>query len=101
MSRRTTGTLLIVVSAALYATRYLTAAIFGSSLTNWSTDLFNAMLEYVGPELVTWSVIALVAGLIYLVGAEITDKSNQIMDEVQKFNRELARAKDETYPVKK
>ena len=71
MARRTTGTLLIVVSTALYATRYLSAAIFGSSLTNWSADLFNAMLEYVGTGLVTWSVIALVTGLIYLAWAEL------------------------------
>ena len=51
MSRRTTGTLLLTVLAILYATRYLAAAIFGSSLTNWST-------------------VALVAGLVYLAWAE-------------------------------
>ena len=71
MSRRTTGTLLIVVSTTLYAARYLSAAIFGSSLTNWSAELFNAMLQYVGSGLVTWSVIALIAGLAYLGWAEV------------------------------
>ena len=71
MSRRTTGTLLILVSAVLYSTRYLAAAIFGSSLTTWSTELFNAMLRHVGPGLDVWSLIALVAGLSYLVWAEV------------------------------
>jgi hypothetical protein len=71
MTRRTTGTLLLFSAALLHSTRYLAAAIFGSSLTNWSADLFNAMLEYVGTGLVTWSVIALVTGLIYLAWAEL------------------------------
>jgi len=71
MSRRLTGTLLISISAMLYAARYLSAAIFGSSLTNWDADLFNAMLQYIGQGLTTWSVIALIAGLIYLAWAEV------------------------------
>jgi hypothetical protein len=74
MSRRTTGALLILVSSVLYSTRYLAAAIFGSSLQNWSTDLFNAMLRHVGQGLVAWSLIALVAGLSYLVWAEFEAK---------------------------
>jgi hypothetical protein len=71
MTRRTTGTLLLFIAALLYSTRYLAAAVFGSSLANWSAELFNAMLEYVGQELVTWSVIALLTGLIYLAWAEL------------------------------
>lgn len=71
MSKRTTGVLLITLSAVLYATRYLSAAIFGSSLNNWSAELFDAMLQYVGSGLVTWSIIALVAGILYLAWAEI------------------------------
>ncbi len=71
MSRRTTGTLFILVSAVLYSTRYLSAAIFGSSLQSWGTDLFNAMLRHVGGGLVAWSLIALVAGLSYLAWAEV------------------------------
>ena len=71
MSRRTTGSLLIAISAILYATRYLAAAIFGSSLTNWSTELFKAMFQNIGPGLTNWSTVALVAGLIYLAWAEL------------------------------
>ena len=71
MSRRITGTLLLVISASLYATRYLAAAIFGSSLTNWSSELFKAMFQNVGPGLTNWSTVALIAGLVYLAWAEI------------------------------
>ena len=71
MSHRLTGTLLIVVAAILYVARYLSAAIIGSSLTNWNADLFNAMLQFVGRGPVTWSLIALVAGILYLVCAEV------------------------------
>lgn len=71
MARRTTGTLLLFSAALLYSTRYLAAAVFGSALTNWSAELFNAMLEYVGQGLVIWSLVALVTGLIYLAWAEL------------------------------
>jgi len=38
MPRRIYGILLLIVSALLYATRYLTAAIFGSGMMGWSTE---------------------------------------------------------------
>jgi len=71
MSRRTTGASLIFVSAMLFATRYLSAAIFGSSITTWNRDLFHAMLDSVGRDLVKWSILAFVFGIVYLVWAEI------------------------------
>lgn len=74
MSRRTTGMMLIVVSAILFCTRYLTAAIFGSSHTTWSKELFIALLQYVGPGLIIWSLVALVFGLSFLIWAEFETK---------------------------
>ena len=71
MSRRITGTLLLFIAAILYATRYLTAAIFGSGMVGWSTENFQALLQYVGSDLVIWSLIALVFGIIYLLWAEL------------------------------
>jgi hypothetical protein len=70
MARRTTGVLLLFVAAMLYSTRYLAAAIFGSGISSWSTQLFNGMLQNVGPGLLIWSRLALIAGLIYLIWAE-------------------------------
>ena len=71
MSRRITGIGLIFVSAFLYATRYLVAAVMGSSMINWDAGLFSAMLQYVGRGLVQWSLVSLVGGLIYMVWAEL------------------------------
>jgi hypothetical protein len=63
--------MLLAVAALLYSTRYLAAAIFGSGISSWDADLFRAMLEYVGKGPVTWSLAALVAGIVYLVWAEV------------------------------
>jgi arginine exporter protein ArgO len=71
MSRRTTGVFFILISAILYSTRYISAAIFGSNLASTSKDLFNAMLQYVGNGLSAWAVVALIVGIIFLVWAEI------------------------------
>lgn len=71
MSRRTISAVLLAISALLYATRYLAAAIFGSAMSSHNAELFEAMLQYTGQGLVTWSRIALVAGVIYLVWAEV------------------------------
>lgn len=71
MSRRLAGILLIGISAILYAALYLSAAIFGSSVNSWNSDMFNAMLQYVGNDLVKWSTVALYAGIGYLIWAEI------------------------------
>lgn len=70
MSRRTTGTVLLLIAAMLYSTRFLAAAIFGSSIQSWDAGLFNAMLQYVGRGLTNGSMIALGAGLVYLAWAE-------------------------------
>lgn len=71
MSRRTTGTILLFISALLYATRHLSAAIFGSGISSWSQELFQAMLINVGKGPVTYSAISLIAGVGYLLWAEV------------------------------
>jgi hypothetical protein len=71
MSRRTTGNTLLVIAALLYSVRHVAAAIFGSGVTSWNERLFNSMLSSVGSELVTLSAFALVAGILFLVWAEL------------------------------
>lgn len=70
MSRRGVGVSFVAIAAFLYASRYVAAAIFGSGLKTWNSDLFDGMLSYVGPELVTLSKIALVMGILYLIWGE-------------------------------
>lgn len=78
MSRRATGALFIVAAALLYATRYLAAAIFGSALSSHNADLFNAMLQYTGQGLVIWCRVALLAGIFYLVWAELSELKRKL-----------------------
>jgi hypothetical protein len=73
MTRRTTGTTFIAIAAGLYIARFLTAAIFGSGVVSWNTELFASMLNYVDQGLGTWSLVALVIGVLYLLWAELDE----------------------------
>lgn len=70
MNRRGTGAMFCLISAILYSTRYISAAIFGSNVSSWDEELFSNMLSYVGGTLTTLSVISLVIGVVYLILAE-------------------------------
>ena len=71
MSRRITGVIFIAISALLYATRFIAAAIWGSGFSSWNSENFLALLGYVDQGLTAWSMAALVVGLIYLAWGEI------------------------------
>lgn len=85
MSRRTTGTLLLVIAALLYSVRYLSAAIFGSGVTSWDSDLFQGMLNYIGTAPRNWSIAALILGLFYLVWAEYEATSSKTKESLKRF----------------
>ncbi|MGH4052520.1 MAG: hypothetical protein ACREVX_14525 [Clostridium sp.] len=74
INRRGAGVIFCFISAFLFATRYTSASIFGSSLTSLNKELFNSMLQFTGNTLITLSIISLVVGIIYLVLAEIEIK---------------------------
>lgn len=77
MNKRTAGVGLLAIGAFLYATRYIAAAIFGSGVASFSTELFRAMLQYVGIAPLIWSILAAIAGIAYLVWAEIDERSER------------------------
>ncbi|WLC86592.1 hypothetical protein KTC97_21490 (plasmid) [Clostridium estertheticum] len=70
MNRRCAGVVFCFISAFLFATRYISASIFGSSLAEKSKEIFNYMLKDTGNSLITLSIISLIVGIIYLVLAE-------------------------------
>jgi hypothetical protein len=74
MSRRTVGISFVAISAFLYATRFVAAAIWGSGYSTWNAENFFALLSYVDQGLTLWSIIALIIGLIYLVWGEIEER---------------------------
>ncbi len=71
MGRRATGLGFCGIAAFLFASRYISAAIYGSNQTSWNTDLFNGLLVYVGNSLLVLSILSLMVGIIYLVLGEI------------------------------
>ncbi len=71
MTRRTAGICLICTAAWLYATQFLTAAIFGSGVSTWSQDLFRSMMQVTNQGLILASKVALGVGIIYLIWAEV------------------------------
>jgi len=70
MNQRGAGVSFCIIAAMLYATKYISAAIFGSGVSSWDQDLFGAMLSYVGNTLTIFSVLALCIGVFYLIRAE-------------------------------
>ncbi len=73
MNKRGTGTILCLIAGLLYATKYVTAAIFMSGVSTWDESLFQSGLLCVGNGLSTFSVISLIIGIAYLVWAEIDE----------------------------
>ena len=60
------GIALLVISAMLFCTRYLCAAMYLSSSMSWNRELFAAGLYYVGDELLYISIAALIIGICCL-----------------------------------
>lgn len=76
MNKRAAGISLIAIAAFLYGVRYISAAIWGSTTTSWSIDLFDNLLNNVGLAPLYFSWIALAAGILYLYHAEAEEKRN-------------------------
>jgi hypothetical protein len=74
MNRRGTGVIFIFISAILFSSSYITAAIFSTGISTWNMELFQSMLEYTGNMLLILSIISLVAGVIYLIIAEFQSR---------------------------
>jgi len=70
MNRRGVGALFCLISALLFITRYVCAAIFASGVTSWDETMFSNMLQYVGQTLPVLSIISLIIGVLYLISAE-------------------------------
>ena len=82
MNKRGAGISLIAISAFLFTSRYISAAIFGSGISSWSSDLFRAMLGYVGNTLSIFGGITLTTGIVYLIWGEYEEikKENNLND---------------------
>lgn len=84
MNKRAAGVVFVCVAAFLYASRYITAAIYMSGTVSWDAELFSNGLEYVGSPLLILSIISLIIGGIYLFLAEIEHLDDDVTEEKEK-----------------
>ena len=66
MNNKGVGAVFCLIAAILMAARYVTAALFMSSISTWSSDMFRASLEYIGPALPIAAIAALAVGVVFL-----------------------------------
>lgn len=71
MGRRFVGSVFCLISAILFASRYIASAISLSSATAYDKELFEAVLENIGGPLLWLSLASLVVGGTYLIWADI------------------------------
>ncbi len=67
MNNKITGAIFCLIAAILAGARYVAAAIFMSNVSSWSAELFRDGLNYVGPNLLIAAIVALAAGICFLV----------------------------------
>ena len=66
MNNKGVGAVFCLIASILMAARYVTAALFMSSISTWSSDMFRASLEYIGPALPIAAIAALAVGVVFL-----------------------------------
>ena len=66
MNNKGVGAVFCLISAILMSARYLSAAVFMSNASSWDASLFQYGLSYIGSPLKVASVVALVAGIVFL-----------------------------------
>lgn len=74
MNNKGVGAVFCLIAAILGAAKYLTSAIYMSSSTTWSADLFTQGMSYTGSILTIAAIAALVIGLIFLCLGFVKDK---------------------------
>lgn len=77
MSRRSTGSMFLCLAGFLYASRFFVAAIYGSNMQTWNSDLFNSLLQYTDHGLTTASITAFIIGAVYLIWAEVARQQDK------------------------
>lgn len=77
MNRRALGFGFIALSTLVYISRFLTAAIYGSTQSSWSAELFQALLGYVDQGLSTAALVGLAVGVLFIGWSELI-RRNQV-----------------------
>ena len=76
MSRRISGTIFCAISAFLFSSRYICAAIQCSGKTGWYSSQISQRLTGLG-FLQFLGILALLVGIAYLIAAEVAEKRSK------------------------
>jgi hypothetical protein len=74
MSRRIAGVGLIAIAALIYSARVIATAIVTAKFSNLDPQIFGSYLEYTDQGISLLTGIAVLAGIGYLIWAEITER---------------------------
>ncbi len=66
MNNKGIGAVFCLIAAILTSARYITAAVYMSNSSSWSSELFQSGLSYIGFPLMIASIVSLVAGIVFL-----------------------------------
>ncbi len=77
MSRRITGVGLIAIAALVYSARIIATAIVTAKFSNFDPQVFAAYLGYTGVGISVFTTLSVLAGIGYLIWAEIGDRSKK------------------------
>lgn len=73
--KRIVGVILLLISSIYYCCPYVCSAIYLNDYkTEYSNEIFNQGLKWIGGRFQILSVVFGVAGVLYLIWAEIKDK---------------------------
>jgi hypothetical protein len=75
VARQLVGAVFLAVAAILYAARHVGAMVYVANKTGEMSEAYRSALRVGGAELLTLSVIALVAGLAYLLWGEYESRA--------------------------
>ena len=73
MNNKGVGSVFCLIAAILMAAKYLSAAVYMGGGSSWNQELFRHGLDYVGKPLSVTAVIALAAGIVFLVWGIVQD----------------------------
>ena len=87
MDRRIFGVIFLAIGAALYASRFVCAAIYGSGMASQSHELFEHIYDYVGFGLSGLALAFFALGGAYLLWGELesADKKVQFSQKMKDF----------------
>ena len=81
MNNKGVGAVFCLIAAILTAARYVSAAIYFSNTSTKSPELFQSALEYTGSGLLCLSIIALVAGVCFLIWGLLNNSTKAVIKE--------------------